>query len=170
MPIIEDGFNEELLYSSSPIDPIASLCGSGNGVIYIGSLSKILFPGLRIGWIFGDEKLIDVLESVKRGRNIHSSFLDQSAFYYYLKSGAFSRYVKNVRKYYRDKYNLVIDMVEKYIPYEYITGEGGLHIFIKLKDNINARELLNLCYKDNVLFMPGDIFYENVKIIEVLIF
>jgi len=161
VPIIEDGFNEELLYSSSPIDPIASLCGNGNGVIYIGSLSKILFPGLRIGWIFGDEKLIDVLESVKRGRNIHSSFLDQSAFYYYLKSGAFNRYVKNVRKYYRDKYNLVIEMVEKYIPYEYITGEGGLHIFIKLKDNINARQLLDLCYKDNVLFMPGDTFYED---------
>lgn len=161
VPIIEDGFNEELLYSSSPIDPIASLCGNGNGVIYIGSLSKILFPGLRIGWIFGDEKLIDVLESVKRGRNIHSSFLDQSAFYYYLKSGAFNRYVKNVRKYYRDKYNLVIEMVEKYIPYEYITGEGGLHIFIKLKDNINARQLLDLCYNDNVLFMPGDIFYES---------
>jgi DNA-binding transcriptional MocR family regulator len=163
VPIIEDGFNEELLYSSSPIDPIASLCGKGNGVIYIGSLSKILFPGLRIGWILGDEKLIDILESVKRGRNIHSSFLDQSAFYYYLKSGAFNRYVKNVRKYYRDKYNLVINLVEKYIPYEYITGEGGLHVFIKLKGNVNARELLDLCYKDNVLFMPGDIFYENTQ-------
>lgn len=163
VPIIEDGFNEELLYSSSPIDPIASLCGNGNGVIYIGSLSKILFPGLRIGWILGDKKLIDVLESVKRGKNIHSSFLDQSAFYYYLKSGAFNRYVKNVRKYYREKFTLVMDMVEKYIPYEYITGEGGLHIFIKLKNNINARALLELCYKDNVLFMPGDIFYENLE-------
>lgn len=166
VPIIEDGFNEELLYSSSPIDPIASLCGNGNGVIYIGSLSKILFPGLRIGWICGDEELIDILESVKRGKNIHSSFLDQSAFYYYLKSGAFNRHVKNVRKYYRDKYNLVVDMIERYIPYEYITGEGGLHIFIKLKDNINARQLLDLCYKDNVIFMPGDIFYENTEIIQ----
>ena len=163
VPIIEDGFNEELLYSSSPIDPIASLCGHGNGVIYIGSLSKILFPGLRIGWIFGDSKLIDLLESVKRGKNIHSSFLDQSAFYYYLKSGAFNRYVKNVRKYYRDKYNLVMDTAQKYIPHEYILGEGGLHIFIKLKNNLNARALLNLCYKDNVLFMPGNIFYESFE-------
>jgi DNA-binding transcriptional MocR family regulator len=163
VPIIEDGFNEELLYSSSPIDPIASLCGDGNGVIYIGSLSKILFPGLRIGWIFGDEKLIGILESVKRGKNIHSSFLNQSTFYYYLKSGAFSRYLKNVRKYYRNKYALVMELVEKFIPYEYVTGEGGLHIFIKLKDNINARELLDLCYKDNVIFMPGDIFYENTQ-------
>ncbi len=163
VPIIEDGFNEELLYSSSPIDPISSLCGKGNGVIYIGSLSKILFPGLRIGWIFGDERLIDVLESVKRGKNIHSSFLDQSSFYHYLKSGSFNRYLKNVRKYYRDKYTLVIAMVEKYITYDYVTGEGGLHIFIKLRDNLSARELLNLCYKDDVIFMPGDIFYENTE-------
>ena len=92
IPIIEDGFNEELLYTSSPIEPIAALEGEGNGVIYIGSLSKILFPGLRIGWIHADKTLIDTLESVKRGRTIHSSFLDQSAFYYYLKSGAFNRY------------------------------------------------------------------------------
>lgn len=161
VPIIEDGFNEELLYSSSPICPIASLCGEGNGVIYIGSLSKILFPGLRIGWIAADKGLIDVLESVKRGRNIHSSFLDQSTLYYYLKSGAFNRYLKNVRKYYKEKFNLVKQMINKYIPYEYITGEGGLHIFIKLKENIDCRELLQLCYKDGVTFMPGDIFYNE---------
>lgn len=161
VPIIEDGFNEELLYSSSPTLPIASLCGTGNGVIYIGSLSKILFPGLRIGWILGDKDLIDILESVKRSRTIHSSFLDQSAFYYYLKSGAFNRYVKTVRKYYRDKYNLVMKMVDKYLPYEYVTGEGGLHIFIKLKYNLNARELLNLCFKDGVIFMEGSIFYAD---------
>lgn len=163
IPILEDGFNEELLYSSSAVAPIASLQGEGNGVLYIGSLSKILFPGLRIGWILGDENLISTLESVKRGRNIHTSFLDQACFYYYLKSGAFNRYVKNVRKYYKDKYTLVINEVEKNIDYDYITGEGGLHIFIKLRNGINARQLLELCYKDGVLFMPGDVFFENGK-------
>lgn len=163
IPIIEDGFNEELLYSSDAIAPIASLQGEGNGVLYIGSLSKILFPGLRIGWILGDNKLIDVLESVKRGRNIHSSFLDQSCFYYYLKSGAFSRYVKNVRKYYKEKFTLVMKEVYKNIDYEEVLGEGGLHIFIKLKNNISSRKLLDLCYKDGVIFMPGDVFYEGNK-------
>ena len=163
IPIIENGFNEELLYSSSPLEPLAALSGRGNGVVYIGSLSKVLFPGLRIGWIMGDKKLIDILESVKRGRTIHSSFLDQSAFYYYLKSGAFTRYIKNIRKYYRNKYNLIMEMVNKHIPYEYVTGEGGLYVFIKLKNNISSRELLNLCYEDGVLFMPGDLFYNNFK-------
>ena len=163
VPVIEDGFNEELLYSSSPIQPLAAIGGESNGVIYIGSLSKILFPGLRIGWILADENLIDILESVKRGRTIHSSFLDQSSFYYYLKSGAFNRYLKNVRKFYKDKYNLVMESVEKYIDYEYVTGEGGLHIFIKLKNNLDGRKVLDLCYENGVIFMPGDIFYEGKK-------
>ena len=163
VPIIEDGFNEELLYSSSPIEPLAALGGEGNGVLYVGSLSKILFPGLRIGWILADKNLIDLLESVKRGRTIHSSFLDQSCFYYYLKSGAFSRYLKNVRKFYRDKYNLVMENVTKYIDCEYVTGEGGLHVFIKLKNNIDARKVLDICYEKGVIFMPGDIFYNGEK-------
>lgn len=163
VPVIEDGFSEELFYSSSPVQPMAALEGDGNGVIYLGSLSKVLFPGLRIGWILGDKKLIDIVESVKRGRNIHVSFLDQSAFYYYLKSGAFERYIKNIRKYYKDKYNIVIKNIKKYFNYEYITGEGGLHVFVKLKDNIDTRKLLSLCYEKGVLFMPGDIFYADSK-------
>ncbi|AIY84482.1 MAG: PLP-dependent aminotransferase family protein [Clostridium baratii] len=160
VPIIEDGFNEELLYSSSHVAPIASLCSNGNGVVYVGSFSKILFPGLRIGWIFGDSRLIDILESVKRERNIHSSFIDQAVFYKYMESGAFKKYMKKIRKHYKDKYNFTLEQVKKYIPNDYILGEGGLHIFIKLK-GINGRDVLKECYKKGVVFMPGDIFYNG---------
>ena len=160
VPILEDGFNEELLYSSSHVAPIASLCDNGNGVVYIGSFSKVLFPGIRIGWIFGDEKLISKLESVKRARNIHSSFLDQAIFHKYMESGAFTRYMKKIRKHYKEKYNFTLLQVKKYIPYEYILGEGGLHIFIKLK-GVKGRDVLEECYKRGVVFMPGDIFYNE---------
>ncbi|GAA0120989.1 MAG: PLP-dependent aminotransferase family protein [Clostridium argentinense] len=161
VPIIEDGFNEELLYSSSHIPSIASLCTKGNGIIYIGSFSKVLFPGLRLGWIFGDTNLIDTLESVKRARTIHSSFIDQGAFYHYMKSGAFNRYIKKIRKYYGDKYEYTLEQVKKYIPNESIMGQGGLHIFIKLHNNINSRIVLERCYKKGVVFTPGDIFYTD---------
>ena len=156
--VIEDGFNEELLYSSSHIFPLCSLDNKNNGVIYIGSFSKILFPGIRIGWIFGDKNLINRLVSVKRSLNIHVSFLDQGILYDYLKNNSFEKYLKKIRKYYGDKFNFALECVNKYIDCEYALGDGGLHLFLKLK-NINARYLLEKCYEKGVIFMPGDIFF-----------
>ena len=162
IPIIEDGFNEELLYSSSHIFPIASLDNFNNGVIYIGSFSKILFPGLRIGWILCDKDVVSRLESVKRCKNIHVSFLDQAILYDYLSNGAFEKYIKKINKFYGEKYSYSYKCVKDYIEHEYILGEGGLHIFIKLK-NIDSRKLLEKCLEEGVIFMPGDIFYIDGK-------
>ncbi|MCM0647986.1 PLP-dependent aminotransferase family protein [Clostridium swellfunianum] len=158
VPIIEDGFNEELLYSSSHVSSIAALAGEDNSVVYIGSFSKILFPGIRIGWIAADKKLIDVLESIKRSRNIHNSVLDQAFLYEYLRSGNFEIYLKKVRKYYKDKYMFAVNCAQKYIPGCKIYGEGGLHIFLEL-ERIDARMLLDESIKRGVDFMPGDVFY-----------
>lgn len=162
IPMIEDGFNEELLYYSSHIFPIASLDNLNNGVVYIGSFSKILFPGLRIGWILCDKSVISRLESVKRCRSIHVSFLDQAILYDYLSNGSFEKYVKKIKKFYGEKFNFAYECVNKYIPTKYVLGEGGLHIFIKLKD-INSRDLLKKCYEQGVIFMPGDVFYIDKK-------
>ena len=161
VPIIEDGFNEELRYSGSHVAPIAALCGKGNGVIYIGSFSKVLFPGLRIGWIMADKDLISVLESVKRSRNIHTSFIDQAILFEYLNGGNFEKYIKRVRKIYKEKYECAVKCAKKYIPNKKILGEGGLHIFLELSDEIDTRDVLSECMKKGVIFMPGDIFYTD---------
>lgn len=158
VPIIEDGFNEELRYTGSHIAPIAALQGQGNSVVYIGSFSKILFPGLRIGWILADDALISILESVKRSRNIHTSSLDQAILYEYLKEGNLEKYIKSIRKEYKKKYEFALNCAKKNIPYSDIYGEGGMHIFIKLR-GIDAREVLKECVYKNVIFTPGDIFY-----------
>lgn len=162
VPIVEDGFNEELQHSGTHIAPIATIEGEENSIIYIGSLSKILFPGMRIGWILADKRLVDVLESVKRSRNIHTSFLDQGILYEYMKSGAFERYVKKVKSIYREKYEFIMKLCKEKIPNEYILGDGGLYIFVKL-DNINSRELLEACLKRGVIFTPGDMFFIDNK-------
>lgn len=160
-PIIEDGFNEELRYSGSHVAPLLALAGKGNNVVYIGSFSKILFPGIRIGWVMGDSKLISSLESLKRSLNIHTTFLDQAVFYEYLRDGGFERYLKKARKVYKERHEKAVRLAEKYIPCRRIWGEGGLHIFIELDPKINAREVLAACYKRGVIFMPGDIFYTD---------
>lgn len=157
VPIIEDGFNEELMHNSSHLSPIAALDKDANAVVYISSFSKILFPGVRIGWIIADKGLINIFESVKRCKNIHTSFLDQGILYEYLCSGIFKKDIKKIRRIYREKYNFALRCVKKYIKPSFIWGEGGLHIYIGI-DNINSRELLARCYEKGVIFMPGDVF------------
>jgi len=162
VPIIEDGFNEEMLYSSSPVASIAALACEDNSVVYIGSYSKILFPGIRIGWIVADKKLVNSLESIKRSRNIHSSVLDQAFLYEFLKSGDYEIYLKKARRHYREKYKFIMNCADKHLSSCKIYGEGGLHIFIELS-SIDARMLLEMVMKNGVIFMPGDIFYVDGK-------
>lgn len=161
VPVIEDGFNEELRYSGSHVAPLLALSGQGNGVIYIGSFSKILFPGLRIGWIMADANLIATLESMKRSMNIHTSFLDQAVLYEYLQSGQFEKYLKKARKVYRERHQTAVDLAKHYIPAKKVWGEGGLHIFVELDPRISARDVLSKCYERGVIFMPGDIFFTD---------
>lgn len=161
VPIVEDGFNEELRYSGAHVAPLLSLAGEGNSVVYIGSFSKILFPGIRVGWIMADARLISYLESIKRSLNIHTSSLDQALLYEYLKSGQFEKYLKKVRRVYRERHQIAVELAKRYIPGCKVWGEGGLHIFIELPETVNARQVLAECYRRGVLFMAGDIFYTD---------
>lgn len=159
IPVIEDGFNEELRYSGAHIAPLIATAGQGNGVIYIGSFSKVLFPGLRVGWVLGDQALIDHLESIKRARSIHTSTIDQSILYQYLLNGNFDKYVKKARIEYRRKYELTKACCETYLPEAQMSGDGGLHIFLTFPKGLNTRQLLEACTEQGVIFTPGDRFF-----------
>ncbi|WP_054955169.1 MocR-like pyridoxine biosynthesis transcription factor PdxR [Paenibacillus dakarensis] len=159
VPVIEDGFNEELRYSGSHVAPLIATAGQGNGVIYIGSFSKVLFPGLRVGWILADRELIDYLVSIKRARSIHTSTLDQSILYQYLYNGNFEKYLKKARSEYKRKYEWTKQCCEEFIPYERLSGDGGLHLFVTFEEGFDTRELLAACSRKGVIFTPGDNFY-----------
>lgn len=161
IPIVEDGFNEELRYSGSHQAPLAAFAGLGNNVIYISSFSKILFPGLRVGWILADKELIYYLESMKRARTVHTSTLDQAVLYQYLNDGYFEKYIKKAKAVYKKKYELAVHYCKQCIPCKRITGDGGLHLFIELNNNMDAQKLLEACFQKGVVFSPGNVFYTD---------
>lgn len=160
VPLVEEGFNEELRHSGAHVSPLIALAGAGNGVVCLGSFSKILFPGIRIGWISGDAELIAYLERIKFYRNIYTSLLDQAVLYEYLQNGRFQQYLKRAKKLYKEKYEQALALAGQYIPCRRVWGDGGLHLLIEL-DGIEARQLLPRCYQKGVLFTPGDIFYSD---------
>ncbi|MGK5508535.1 PLP-dependent aminotransferase family protein [Brevibacillus formosus] len=159
IPVIEDGFNEELRYSGAHVAPLIATAGQGNGVIYIGSFSKVLFPGLRVGWVLGDKALIDNLESIKRARTIHTSTIDQSILYQYLLNGNFDKYVKKARMEYKRKYELTKACCEAHLPEAQLSGDGGLHLFLTFPSDVNTHMLLEACTEQGVIFTPGDKFF-----------
>ncbi|MDP4098824.1 PLP-dependent aminotransferase family protein [Paenibacillus sp. P96] len=159
IPVIEDGFNEELRYSGAHVAPLIATAGQGNGVIYIGSLSKVLFPGLRVGWVLGDRTLIDNLESIKRARTIHTSTIDQAILYQYLLNGNFDKYVKKARMEYKHKYELTKACCEAHLPEAQLSGDGGLHLFLTFPSGVDTRQLLEACTEQGVIFTPGDKFF-----------
>ncbi|TKH42634.1 PLP-dependent aminotransferase family protein [Paenibacillus terrae] len=161
IPVIEDGFNEELRYTGSHVSPLMAGAGNGNSVIYLGSFSKVLFPGIRVGWILADAELIDYLESIKRARTIHTSTLDQSVLYQYLHNGNLEKYLKKARTEYKRKYELTMQCCKEHIPYAQLSGHGGLHLFVTFDIGFDTRELLELCSELGVIFTPGDIFFTD---------
>ncbi|RXZ76720.1 PLP-dependent aminotransferase family protein [Paenibacillaceae bacterium] len=161
IPVIEDGFNEELRYTGAHVSPLIAAAGSGNSVIYLGSFSKVLFPGLRVGWVLADAELINYLESIKRARTIHTSTLDQSVLYQYLHNGNLEKYLKKARNEYKRKYELTVQSCKEHIPYVQLSGDGGLHLFITFAEGLDTRLLLELCLAQGVVFTPGDIFFTD---------
>ncbi|MGE5581765.1 MAG: PLP-dependent aminotransferase family protein [Bacillota bacterium] len=158
LPLVEEGFNEELRYSGSHVSPLIALAGTANHLIYLGSFAKILFPAIRTGWVIGDAGLITCLESIKLYRNLYTSLLDQAVLYDYLQNGKFQQYLKRAKKLYKEKYEQAIKLAKTHIPCRRLWGDGGLHLFIEL-DGVDTRRLLAYCYQRGVLFTPGEIFY-----------
>ncbi|EPY11854.1 DNA-binding transcriptional regulator, MocR family, contains an aminotransferase domain [Paenibacillus sp. cl6col] len=161
IPVIEDGFSEELRYSGAHVAPLIACAGGANHVIYIGSFSKILFPGMRIGWIIADEQLISYLVSMKRARTIHTSTLDQAVLYQYLHNGHFESYLKKAKSVYKRKYEWAVQCCEQHIPLRRLWGDGGLHLFIELDPSVNVEDVLMKCREQGVLFTPGSRFYTD---------
>jgi len=159
VPMIEAGFNEELRYSSSHTLSLISLSDDGNGIVFVGSYSKVLYPGLGVGWILGDKQLISYLTRIKGFRDNRASNLNQAILYQYLKDGNLERYMKRIRSGYGKKYNYVCEYVKKHIPYKRITGDKGKHVFIELSEEINTDELLMHCRREGVIFIPGSSFF-----------
>ncbi|GIP43569.1 GntR family transcriptional regulator [Paenibacillus sp. J45TS6] len=161
IPVIEDGFNEELRYSGSHVSPLIATAGAGNSVIYLGSFSKVLFPGLRVGWVLADEELIYYLESIKRAQTIHTSTLDQSILYQYLYNGNLDKYLKKAKAEYKRKYELTLECCKQHVPFGALTGDGGLHLFVEFADGFNTKELLEACRAQGVIFTAGEMFYTD---------
>jgi len=136
VPIIEDAYEEEMKYFGKVPLPIKSM-DYNQIVIYVGSFSKILFPGIRLGWIAADKECINRLATLKRFSDISSTVPEQAAMADFCNHGHYELHIKKIHKIYRKRMILAVQTLQDKIRNQnvnWIEPNGGFTIWITLKN------------------------------------
>jgi GntR family transcriptional regulator/MocR family aminotransferase len=164
IPLIEDGFEEELKYFGRAVLPIKSM-DHGGVVIYIGTFSKILFPGLRIGWIAADKKLISSLVPIQRASIISGNLLDQAAVYRFCRMGHYDLHLKRMHQAYRNRMQKAMSAMQTYLNHEQVDWTqpaGGYTIWLMLKDlNKHENRVVEKLIEHGVAVLPGSTHFHG---------
>ena len=136
-----------------------------NNSFHLGSFSKTLVPGLRIGWVRADKSLIDKLTQIKETIDLHSSSITQHILNEYLENlKSYKKHLNILRKNYFEKMEFFAKSLEKIIPeFEFERPKGGMFIYGKLP-NKNTKELVYKALEKKVVYVPGVEFYVDGNI------
>lgn len=162
LPIIEDDVYRDLWIDTLPPEPLKSRDRHGN-VLYLGSLSKSLSPGLRIGWVVGSESVINRLADLKMQSDYGSSTLSQLVAAEWLSSGLYEQHLQNVREQLRIRRRTALEALEKHLS-SYATWEipkGGFFIWVKIKPVFKVKRLFDKALRQGILLNPGSIYAEQ---------
>ncbi|WP_107924348.1 PLP-dependent aminotransferase family protein [Lysinibacillus parviboronicapiens] len=158
IPIIEDDVYHELLFNEGT-PPIKSMDDSGQ-VLYIGSVSKTLSPGLRIGWLIGPTTVIERLADIKMQTDYGSSAISQEIVRHWLQSGKYEKHIINLRQQLQQRADLVeAILTEKFCDMaEWAKPKGGFYIWLKFHAPIVDKELFTRLLHRLILINPGYIY------------
>lgn len=162
IPIVEDGFNEELRYRGEAFPSLKAM-DKKDLVIYIGSFSKILFPGLRIGWVMAPEAFMKYLVNSKYNEDIHTGILHQAGLYEFCSRGYFERHLRYSRRIYRVRLDAMLEALRIYMTgkAKWMEGTGGFSLWLEFPSHVRTREWLQEAQERGILFVPGDVFYAD---------
>jgi 2-aminoadipate transaminase len=160
--IIEDDPYGELLYVEGA-DTTAMKSRDANGrVLYLGSFSKVLAPGLRCGWMIGSRELLDRIEIAKQAADLCSGTLDQSIVDAFIAAGELEPQIQKVRAFYRGKRAVLIEGLERHFTgsAEWTAAVGGLFTFVTLHDaSVDTAALVSEAVAGGVAYIPGGPFF-----------
>lgn len=160
MYILEDDYVGELIYTKQNMMSLKSM-DRNDHVIYIKSFSKILMPGLRLGFMIVPDILNQSVLSAKQATDISTSGLIQRAFDVYLRNGQWEKQLNQMKKIYYKRYQKMIEVLNKYLPrsVNYYVPKGGILFWIELPKNMDSRLFYDLMKNKEIAIVPGDMFY-----------
>lgn len=157
--ILEDNPYGDLRVAGADVPAIKSLDTDGL-VIYAGSFSKIIAPGIRVGFVVSPSEISAKLTVAKQTQDVHTTMLSQLLVYRWLKAGKIEDHIKKIKDIYRRKLNLMCDSMDAQLS-DYLTyhrPEGGLFVWAKLNQGINMIDYVKTASKNGVSVVPGNAF------------
>lgn len=161
LPLIEDDPYGALSYRGEPLPKMLTM--NPSGVIYLGSFSKVLTPGIRLGYVVGPVPLIRKLEQAKQAADLHTSQLTQMVVYEAIKDGFLAQHIPSIRTLYANQCQAMLDALTEFFPagVTWNKPEGGMFIWVTLPEHIDGMQLLEEAIAQHVAFVPGAPFYAN---------
>lgn len=172
VPIVEDDPYGQLRFEGEHLPPVVVLDDAlrDNGilsyrgnVIYTSTVSKILAPGLRIGWVIAPTEVIKKMVQAKQGADLQCSTFDQYVAYELLQGDWMKDHIQTLRKVYKERRDAMLQAFEDFMPEgtTWTRPQGGLFLWLRLPEGCNATELFPIAVEEKVAYVPGEPFYPN---------
>jgi 2-aminoadipate transaminase len=159
LPIVEDDPYGELYYEGQRPPILAALDAEMHGelrhVVYLSTFSKLLAPGLRVGWVAAPKELVAKFAHAKQGLDLHTGSLAQAVAYEACRDGLLSRHVPTIRATYHARRDAMLAALDRLMP------KGGMFIWLTLPAHVDSTALLQASLEQKVAFVPGASFHAN---------
>ena len=169
LPIVEDNPYGDLWFDAPP--PLPLTARNPDGCIYMGSFSKTLAPGLRLGFLVAPKALYPKLLQAKQAADLHTPSFNQRMVAEVLKGNFLDRHVPTIRALYKSQRDAMLSALDKRLAGSGVTWntpDGGMFLWLKLPPGMNAADLLPKAIERNVAFVPGAAFYADVPQLNTL--
>lgn len=162
IPLIEDNPYGDLWYEGEPPLPLAAR--NPEGVIYMGSFSKVLAPGLRVGFIVAPKSVYGKLTQAKQAADLHSPSFNQRVVAEVMKDGFLQRHIPTIRAMYKAQRDVMLVALEREmagLDVSWTRPVGGMFLWVRLPKGMNAQDLLPEAVERGMAFVPGAPFFAD---------
>ncbi len=157
--VVENDIYGGLRYEGEFVPPLKQLDETGDAVL-LRSFSKVAFPGLRVGWVTAPRGLVARLAEAKQLTDLHTDQLSQAVLLRFAESGRLSEHLKGVAAEGARRLSAVLDACQRHLPdgTQFTRPQGGMNLWIRLPEPLDASELLPRAERENVTYVPGKYF------------
>ncbi len=162
IPIIEDDPYGLLRFKGEFVPSLYSLA-KGKGVVYMSTFSKLLSPGIRLGYMVAEKEVVQQLVYAKQASDLQNNTFIQFAVHHYCKNGSLEKHIPLIIKDYKHRAEVMMAAIRQHFPYQVkcFEPQGGMFVWCELPKGLAAAQVFKKALKKNVAFVDGSVFFAN---------